>query len=192
MAKNTTFALVDGKVTEVKTLTAKEAAEVQREPLVRNALNVLTGNNNPDLVNWLFTKRSDILATYDTGTVRRVTKAERKALTAALKHVSEELANDPKAKFVVENANAIAETFKWPGQKRVAEEDRAAAIQEAFMELTGDNEKLVTFLLNSKDALEAAYNTGIVKREVSQKTLDALAKHHADRKAAKEAAEAQG
>jgi Arc/MetJ-type ribon-helix-helix transcriptional regulator len=154
--------------------TAKEMNEARRGPLVQAALSSLTGKN-PDLVDWLTKNQNAIIASYNAGNMRRVLKNERKALTKALEYVSTTLAADPKAKFVVENANAIAETFKWPGQKRIKAEDKDAAIQEAFLELTGDNAELSAWLLSNKDALEAAYDAGIPKRPMNPKALEALA-----------------
>ena len=181
MAK--TFAMVNGVVTEVETLSAKEAAEVKRQPMVKTALDMLT-QGNADLVSWLLDNKGQILGAFGAGTVRRVTKQERKALQKALDYIVEVMKNDPKAKFVVEHAVAISETFKWPNQKRVAPEDKANAIKEAFLDITEGNAELSDWLVANEAALEEAYNAGVEKRQVSQATLDALAAARAKRGAA--------
>ena len=76
--------VIDGKVVEAQVLSAKEAAELERAPKVKSALDILTGGKNPELAAWLYDNKNDIQATYDTGTVRRVTKQEKKALEKAL------------------------------------------------------------------------------------------------------------
>lgn len=177
--------VINGQIVEAEVLTQKEIAEVERTPKVKEALAKLAAGN-ADLATWLFDNKANIEATYSAGTVRRVTKQEKKALEKALAHIVETLKDDPKAKFVVDHASAIRETFKWPNQKRVKEEEKEAAVKEAFLELTDGNEELATWLIAKKDELAAAYATGVQKREVSEKTMAALRAHHEARKAAKE------
>lgn len=187
MAK--TLAIVDGKIIEVEQVSKAQAAEITRMPLVRAALTKLVGkgDNSVELVEWLFSSREKIQDSYDTGTIKRVSKQERKSLEKALDYIAETLKDDVKAQFVVTYKADILETFKWPNQTRVKPEDKAEAIKVAFLELTEDNAGLTEWLIDNKDALDVAYATGVVKREVSQKTLDALAAHQAARKASKEA-----
>lgn len=182
--------LADGTFAEAQVLTKAQANNLVRAPQVRNAFLALT-KKNEEVTDWLVDNQDAVESAFDAGTIRRVSKAERKALTKALSHIAEVLATDTNAEFVVKHRAAIVDTFKWPNQKRIAEEDKAAAIETAFMEATGDNEKLVDWIIKNKDGIEMAYATGIVKREVPQATLDALAEHRAKVAAAKEAAAAK-
>lgn len=187
MAK--TLAFVNGQIIEVEQVSKAQAAEITRMPLVREALTKLVGKgeNSAELVDWLFNSREKIQDSYDTGTIKRVSKQERKSLEKALEYIATTLKGDAKAEFVITNKEEILETFKWPNQTRIKPEDKAEAIKVAFLELTEDNAELTDWLMSNKDELDIAYATGVVKREVSQKTLDALAAHQAARKAAKEA-----
>jgi len=177
----------DGSVSEVEVLTKTEAAELTRIPLIKKALFELSGAKD-ELAGWLYTNKDKLDAAFGSGTVRRVTKAERKALEKALDHVAEVLANDIKADFVVSNKEAIFETFKWPNQKRVAPEEKAAAVLEALLDVTDGNEKLSTWLVANEEGLAIAYTAGVVKRPVSQEMLDRLAAGRAKVAATREAA----
>jgi hypothetical protein len=179
--------LFDGQVFS----TMKELNDHKRLPQVKAALLKLA-DKNAELADWLLAKEDDILNTFGAGSVRRVTKAERKELAKALEHIADTLKDDNKAKFVVNNTQAILDTFKWPGQTRVKAEDKEAVVLAAFVELTDGNEDLAKWLAKSEDALEAAYSAGIVKREVSPETMAALAtardKRNAENAAKKAAA----
>jgi hypothetical protein len=183
------FMTPDGKTFKTKA----EAVDYLRTPQILAALNKLT-DKNAELVAWLIEHEDNIANAFDSGTIRRVTKQERKALEKALAYVVEALGTDPKAKFVVDNADAISDTFKWPNQKRVAPEDKAAAIKTALLELTSEeaaDAKVTDWIIANKEGLDAAFNAGVVKREVSQKTLDALAEARAKAAAGREAAKAK-
>lgn len=169
--------------------TKGEAVDHLRKPLVRAEL-MKVSDNQAELVDWLIANEEKLADAYDTGTIRRVSKQEAKALKSALEYIAEKMAGDVKAKFVVENATAIQETFKWPGQKRIAPEDKAAAVETAFLELTGDDAELTKWLIASKEQLDVAFSAGVVKREVSQLTLDKLAEARAKMAADREAAKA--
>lgn len=165
--------------------TKAEAVDYLRKPLINKALNALT-DNNAELVAFLLDSEDAIQDAFAVG-VKRVTKSERAALKKALDHVVATLANDHKAKFVVDNAAEILETFKWPNQTRVKPEDKDQVILDSLNELT-NNPEVSAWIVASKDALDAAWNAGVVKREVSQKTLDALQAARIKRQADFEAA----
>jgi hypothetical protein len=162
--------IVDGKVFANMT----EVNEYLRGPKIREALSKLT-KGNADLVDWLYENQSNINGAFASGTVRRVSKIEKKSLTKALEYIAETLKNDSKAAFVVQNWTTIADTFKWPTQKRIADEDKEAAIVEAVSELTDDNADLSKWIIANKDALFAAFEAGVEKREASPEMLARLA-----------------
>ncbi len=187
----------------IKTFATKaEAQDYLRRPKVLEALNKLTDNNG-DLSTWLLDNQETMEAAFDTGTIRRVSKSERKKLDDALAFIVDTAngnaekkipANSEfakKAAFVVENAAAIAEVFRWPTVKRMNDEEKAAAAQEALNAVT-ENPELTAWILSSKDAILEAYSAGVEKRQVNPKAQEALAAYRAQKaaeKAAKEAAE---
>lgn len=167
--------------------TKKEAEDYIRIPLITNALKVVTGGN-ADLTKWLLENQQDVTETYEVNKIQRVTKLERKALSKALDAVKE--AKIPGAAFIVDNEQAILDSFKWPAVNRIKPEEHAANLTKAFMELTEGNEKLSQWLIENKDQLLAAFASGVEKREISAKAVDGLAAYRAAKEAGPEALEA--
>ena len=179
------FMTPDGKTFATK----QEAIDHVRIPLIEAALNKLTQKNG-DLVRWLVEKKDSIVEGFNAGKVQRVTKAERKALEKALFVVRE--MNHPGLVFISENVAAIVDSFKWPLRARMSQEDQAAAVKQAFVDLTTDdagngNDELVEWILANKDAILEAYEAGVEKRAVSEKATNALAAYQAAKKAGPEA-----
>jgi hypothetical protein len=143
--------------------TKADAEEFLRTPVVLEALTVLTSDEASS--KWLLENRDAILSTYKAGQIRRVSKAERKALVKALDEVTEG--------FLADNRDSIITSFRWP--KVTRDTDSAEALKTAFVELCEGNEELADWLLATKAELEEAFNAGKPKRKVSQKALDALA-----------------
>ena len=156
--------------------TKAEAEEHLREPVVLEALTTLA-SDDADSAKWLLENRDLIIATYRAGKIRRVSKAERKMLVTALEEITEG--------FLFDHRAAVISSFRWPTVERGT--DEAEATKTAFMEVCEDNEPLADWLIDNKDALIEAYNTGKPKREVSEKAKEGLAKFQAKRKAEKEA-----
>lgn len=187
--------------------TRAEAMDHMRRPEKIKAFNAINGNN-ADLTEWMLANEDAIQGVYESTKIQRVTKAEKAQLVKALDAVTKAHAtvtpgaaegdapvvtNVEKAfAFIIENAAAIADSFRWPSVKRVSEEEQAASIRQGFLNMAGeDNAELVDWLISSKEAVLAAYDAGIVKKEVNPKAAEALAKYRADKaaeKAAKEAA----
>lgn len=171
--------------------TKSEAKEFIRTPLVLKALKVLS--KDADTAAWLLEHKEDILSAFEGGKLRRVTKSERKSLEKALDAVT--------TGFLHNYAAEILESFKWPTQSRVKKEDQAAEVQTQLMSLTDENVEMTKWLTEHQDALTAAYETGIEKREVSPKATAALEAYramtpeqrveYAAKKAAEKAAEAE-
>jgi hypothetical protein len=177
--------------------TEKEAKDHLRMPKIKAALEVLTKNNS-GMVEWIMKNQEAIESSFETGTIKRVTKAEFKKLENALKAIVE--AADPKAQFVIDNAAAIQDSFRWPAVKRLTAEEKDSAVKLTLVKLTIDeatgesNDKLADWLLANKDAMLECFQAGVEKREVSAKATEGLAAYRekkAAEKAAKLAAEAE-
>ena len=110
------FTTPDGKIFDNK----KDAMDYLRRPKITLAMNVVTGNNK-ELTEWLVENQEIVEMAFETGTIRRVTKPEFKKLTAALEAIRE--ANNPKFAFIADNADAVAESFRWPSVKRMTAEE---------------------------------------------------------------------
>lgn len=177
------FATPDGKTFN----TRAEAQDYLRRPLITAALSKVTDNNS-ELVTWLIENQDVVEAAFESGTIRRVTKSEKKKLEKALEAIV--AADDPKFAFISDNHAAVLETFRWPSVKRMNDEEKIAAAKETLLAETGEgNGELVDWILSSKDAILAAYAAGVEKREVNPKAQEALAAYRAKKKAEKEAAE---
>lgn len=175
-----------------------------RKPEITKALNALNGNNT-ELTEWLLAQQESVEATFESTKIQRVTKSEKAQLVKALEEVAKSHATvtvaegqapvitnvEKKFAFLIDNAEAIADSFRWPSVKRGTEAEQAATIRAGFMTLTGDNAELVDWIIGNKDGLLEAYQAGVVKREVNPKAADALAKYRADQAAKKAAAEAE-
>lgn len=94
--------IVDGKVFD----TAAEAREYMRMPQIKAAISALV-KGDVNFSTFLLENQEEIEKAFEVGVIARVTKSERTKLNKALDHVVATLANDSKAKFVVDNAEAI-------------------------------------------------------------------------------------
>lgn len=149
--------IVDGKVFD----TAAEAREYMRMPQIKAAISALV-KGDVNFSTFLLENQEEIEKAFEVGVIARVTKSERTKLNKALDHVVATLANDSKAKFVVDNAEAIRSSFRWPAVKRLKDEEKTAATLESLTKLADEN--VAKWLVTNKDGLMAAYQAGIEKR----------------------------
>lgn len=167
--------------------TRAEALDYLRTPLVKAALTKVAGGN-PELAKFLFEQEDEIQAAFEVGTVSRVTKSERKKLEKAL--VELVAVDNNKLKFLQENHAAILESFRWPSVKRMNDAEKAAETMAKLTAISDTN--AAGWVIKNKDAILAAYQAGVVKREVNPKAMEALAaarnKRTADAAAKKAAA----
>mgnify|MGYP007037360125 CR=1 FL=1 len=171
----------DGKIFDTK----QEALDYMRKPLKAAAFNKLNGDNK-ELTEWLIENEEHITSVFESTKVRRVAKAEKKALEKAVESI---VASGDKAfKFVIDNSQAVIDSFRWPAVKRGTEEEQTATIRQGFLALSDNNVDLADWLIANKAEVLESYEAGIVKKAVPQTTRDALAKYQAEKKAAKEAA----
>lgn len=154
--------------------TRAEALDYMRRPLITAAFNKLTADN-AELTNWLVNEQDDIENAFDTGTIRRVTKTEKKHLATALDRVIElAAAGDRKLMFLAEHGEGLKTTFRYPTVTRMSDEEKAVAAKNTLMAKTDNNAQLVDWILNHKTQIMEAYQAGVEKRDVSPKATEAL------------------
>jgi hypothetical protein len=173
------FQTPDGALHETKAA----ATDHMRAPKIKEALMKLT-ENNTELSDWLVEHRELVSNAFGTGTIKRVTKSEKKKLDAAIDAV---VASENKDfKFLIDNADAMKDSFRWPTVKRMDDAEKLAAAQEAI-NAEANNPDLAAWALKHKDEILVAYDAGKVKREVSAKAKEALAAYRLKMKEEKEA-----
>ena len=170
--------------------TKKEAQDFQRRPKILEALKPHVGDNE-DLANWIVENQEGVREAFDVGTIKRVSKSERNKLSKALENLAE--LGDPKFAFLVDNSEAIVDSFRWPSVKRMDDEEKATAALEAITALANGNGQLAQFVVTNRENILEAFDAGKVKRKPNPAAMAALAAHRekvAAEKAAREEAEA--
>lgn len=165
--------------------TKSEAEDYMRKPQVIAALTTLA--ENEESAEWIYANKDELVECYRAATIRRVSKADKKALAKSLETLTEENG------FLFENKDIILEVFRWPTVKRG--EGAENLITAALMDVCGEDENLVDWLIANKVELLEALDAGKVKQQPSQKAMEGLARYReqqAAKKAAAEAAEAAG
>jgi hypothetical protein len=178
------FTTPDGKQFDTK----KEALDYLRLPKVREALMKVTGKNE-QLVEWLIAHQETVEVAFEVGTIRRVTKSEGNKLKKAVEALKEVGPQHPKLAFLVEHADAIVDSFRWPSVKRMTDEEKATAARNTLVAASEGNEDLATWVIDHKDAILEAFEAGVEKRTVNPKAQEALAAYRA--KKAQEKADAE-
>jgi len=176
---------VNGKTFNTKA----EAQEYLRKPAVVAVLNNLT-QNNADLSEALYEKKEAIEIAFDAGTIRRVSKSEYAQLRKSLDHLKEVGATDKKLGFLVEHAEAVFESFRWPAVKRMTPEEKVSAALRGLTVSFDGNTEIAEWIVANKDAILEAFKAGVEKREVPASAASGLAAYRAKQAARKEALEA--
>jgi len=171
--------------------TKAEAMDFLRRPKILEALETVTGGNE-ELSNWLMDNQDSVTSAFDHGSIRRVTKADKKKLAKACERVVELFeAGDVALKFLAEAAADLPSTFRYPTVSRLTPEEKALAAKNTLLAASDNNEDLAKWVIDNEEAVIAAYDAGKVKREPSEKAQKALADYRAKKAAEKaEAAEA--
>ena len=167
--------------------TKAEAVDFLRRPAQTAALNKLVPEQ-PELVQWIIDVQDDLASAFESTKVRRVTKQEKKALEKALEAAKN--IGDKNLAFLVENAQAVITSFKWPKVARGSEEEQAAALLKNVAVVTGGDEELAKWLIETREQILEAFEAGKPKREVNPGLAKYLAEQAAKKAAAAEAAEA--
>ena len=175
----------DGKTFD----TMAEAQSYMRRPKIKEALVKATGGN-AELADWLLDHQEQVEVAFETGTIKRVTKSESKKLADALAYIAETLAGDKKAAFVVDNVDAVKDSFRWPSVKRMDEAEKANAARNSLVAASEGNEELATWIIENKTAVLEAFEAGVEKKQVNPKAQEALALYREKKAAEKAAAQA--
>ena len=168
------FALEDGTTFDTKA----EALNYLTRPKILAALMKVT-DGNQDLSDWLVDNQDTVTSAFDTGTIRRVTKAEKKKLDKAVDALVEAGGKD--FEFLIENAEAVKESFRWPKVKRMTDEEKTVAAKNTLTLASDGNEDLANWAIKHEEAILEAYEAGKEKRVVSPKAANALAAYRAGR-----------
>jgi len=174
----------DGKLFDTKA----EALAYLRRPKIKEALLLVTAKN-VELTEWLMENQEKVEMAFETGTIRRVSKSDHNKLRKALEALKEH-SDDHKLSFLIENSDAMLDSFRWPSVKRMDDAEKALVARNTLLAATENNEKLVDWILGNKDMILSAYEAGIEKRQINEKAANALAEYRA-KKAAEKAAKAQ-
>jgi len=175
-----------------KQFTSKaELMDYLRRPKILEALKGLT-NGDAELANWLLNHEELIKESFEVGTIRRVTKSDRKKLDKALEAIKE--AKNPAFAFVAENSDAISESFRWPSVKRMDDDEKTRIAVDSLAAAADGNKEVAEWIFANKDEILEAFKAGKPKRVAPAAALDALAAYRAKQaaeKAAKQAAAAE-
>ena len=168
--------------------TKQEAMAYMRKPLVLAALLALgLTAANAEL---LHGHADTVEAAFESGTLRRVTRQEAKKVKAGFDQLKAMTDPHKDLAFLIENADAFVDSFKWPTQKRMSPEEKEVMARNTLNGIVGGSQELTDWVLTNKDAVLEAFQAGVEKREISTKALDGLAAYQAKKKAEREAAEA--
>jgi dsDNA-binding SOS-regulon protein len=164
-----------------------DALNYLRKPLVKAAMLELT-DGQEDIATWLVENQDAVESSFETGTIKRVTKAEHKKLKDAVTAMRE--ISDKRIEFLQTNYKALVDSFRWPAVKRMKPEEKEAQAKMFLVQECNNPEMADWIIANQVEVMEA-YKAGIPKREISQKALDGLAAYKERKAAEKAAAEAE-
>ena len=168
------FALEDGTTFDTKA----EALNYLRRPKIMDALMKVT-DGNKDLSEWLVDNQETVVNAFDTGTIRRVTKSEKKKLDKAVDAIVE--SGNKAFDFVIEHAEAVKSSFRWPKVARMNDEEKTLMATTTLTEASDGNEQLAAWTIEHEAEILEAYDAGKEKRVVSPKAANALAAYRAGR-----------
>jgi len=169
---------VDGQVFETKA----DVEEYARKDIVTGAIKKLVKDvKNAD---WLYENRKAITACFKLDPIKQVAKEDREELQNGLNNAiamvnAAELDKIAmkKFEFLIANADQLVKSFKWPTVKRLSKEEQAVKSAEMLTAIEGSNDALVAWLSTNSSSIVDAFNTGKVKRKVSDGALEGLAKY---------------
>lgn len=161
-----------------------EAQAYLRRPIIKAAMLAVTGNNS-ELTDWLIENQESVEMAFETGTIRRVSKSEAAKLAKACDALKL-LKDNKEIAFLVDNADAIKDSFRWPSVRRMDEAEKNTAARNTLTAAANGNEDVANWILANKTAILAAYTAGQQKREVSPKAAEGLAAYRASQAAKKE------
>lgn len=177
------FTTPDGKQFDTKA----EALDYIRRPKILEALLAIAGMT-AEMAEWILENRETVEVAFETGTIRRVTKSEFKKLEKAVEALKQLEGNKDLA-FLIDNADAVKDSFRWPSVKRLTPEEKVTLATNTIVAASG-NEDLAAWIIANQGDILAAYEAGVEKRKVNPAAAEALAKYR-EEKALKKAQAAQ-
>lgn len=166
--------------------TKAEATAFQRKPEVMKAMLAVCGGEQA-FATWLVENKALIEDVFDIGKIKRVSKAESRELTKAMDRVVE--IADPKTKFLIDNAAAVLQSFRWPKVEKMDSEAKTAAIRNSLEAEFQDDGVSANWIIENRDPILKAYKLFKPERPVSPKATAALAEYREKKAAEKAAAE---
>jgi hypothetical protein len=173
-----------------------EALDHIRIPKIREALMSLTEGNEA-LVEVLIAQKETVVSAFDVGTLRRVTKAEKKKLAKVFAKIEE--AELPGTEYLFETqihegreerlADILIESWKWPKVSRLGDDEKAEKAKEILKTLDDLSPEVIDWIIGQKEEILNAYEEGKEKRELPPKAMAGLEEYRR-RKAAEKAAAA--
>ena len=180
MQLETVFKTPDGETFNTKT----EAQDHMRRPKILEALRGLT-ENNIDLMEWLVEHRETVINAFDTGAIKRITKAEQKKINAAYDAMKE--SGDKAFDIFVKNRDKFV--IKYKPVPRMKDEEKVVAARNTILAASPGQEQLADWVITNEKAILEAYEAGKEKKAVSPKATLSLAAYQAGQSAKKEALE---
>jgi len=159
----------DGKIFDTKA----ELVDYYRLPKVKAAFMVLA-ENDVELTTWLMANEDIIKSAFDTGTIRRITKADSKKIDKALDVIDDLYAtgNHKELAFLSEKRADLE--LKYKTQPRLKDEQKAKQAKDTLEVAAGETEGLADWCIDNRDAVLAAFEAGKIKRPVSPVASNAL------------------
>ena len=161
--------------------TKQAAVDYMRKPLIKEALLAVAGLSS-DIADMIIANTETVEIAFESGTIRRVTKAEHGKLAKALEFC---VASETKElAFLAEVAEDIKSSFKYAPVKRMSDDEKVAAAKNSLAAVF--DTEVAAFIIENKSVVIEALKAGIVKREVSDTASTALAKYRAEQAEKKE------
>jgi hypothetical protein len=158
-----------------------EATDALRKPAVLKAMNAATSNNK-ELTDWLIANEETVQNAFEFS-IKRVTKAEHNKLVKCKEELLTLKDSHPRLGFLIDNVDAMVDSFRWPTMKRMTEEEKATASRNTLVAASEGNEELAAWVVTNQAVVLEAYEAGKIKREVSPKATEALAAYQAKKSA---------
>jgi hypothetical protein len=163
----------DGQQFETKA----EAMNHLRRPKILEAMMTVT-DKQKELSDWLTDNQEAVVSAFDSGTIRRITKAEQKKIDKALDAMAE--SGDKVYDIFVKNRDEFV--VKYRPQPRMKDDEKKLAAKNTLMAASDNNEDLSNWVMEHETEILEAYDAGKEKRAVSPKATAGLDAYRAGKK----------
>jgi len=173
------YSTPDGKTFENK----KDALDYMRKPKILAAMKAVA-DGNAELAQWLVDHQEQVEMAFETGTIKRVSKADKKAMAKAMVELKAALPGN----FFAVHGDDVLDSFRWPTVKRMDDAEKATVARNTLVAASEGNTDLADWILGHKTDILAAYEAGVEKKQANPKAAEALAAYRAKKAAEKAAA----